>query len=123
MSQKSGFTLIELMIVIAIIAVLSAIAMISYGNFLKSARDTRRQSDLKLIQSGLERYHADQKYYPATLSLTGYLNTIPTDPGTNIPYSYSAYTPNVSECTQCTRYHLYATLENPPQLLEVTSPD
>lgn len=64
MPKRSGFTLIELLITISIIAILSAIGLVSYTTFVKNARDAKRQSDVKFIQSALEQYHADQKYYP-----------------------------------------------------------
>jgi len=61
---RRGFTLIELLIVISIIALLSLIGLVAYSEFLKTARNNKRLSDLKLIQSALEDYHADQLYYP-----------------------------------------------------------
>lgn len=62
--KKSGFTLIELLIAITIIAVLAAIGFVAYTGVLKSGRDSKRQSDLRSIQSALEQYHSDQGYYP-----------------------------------------------------------
>lgn len=139
MLKKNGFTLIELLVVVSIIAVLSAIGLVSYNNFLKNARDARRQSDLRLIQSALERYKSDKKYYPVTLDLAGYLNTLPADPGRSSSYLYAAYKPDKTACdvsdpTKCLRYCLYARPENTTQMsdycpnqsgynLEVPSPD
>lgn len=108
MSTERGFTLVELLVVITIIAVLSAIAMVSYSNVLKTSRDSKRLSDLKLIQSALEEYHADQIYYPdeglnlandtsitncsgnvSTCTVTRtYLNQIPKDPLSNQSYCF-----------------------------------
>lgn len=111
-AQKNGFTLIELLIVISIIAVLSAIGLVAYGNFLKNSRDSRRQSDLKLIQSALEEYYADQTFYPgsmsfsSTFSLTNatgnpaspapspvkaYLNSTPIGPTGSAEYRYQGF--------------------------------
>lgn len=53
---KSGFTLIEMLVVISLIGVLAAIALISFGSVQKSARDTTRKSDLKQYQTALEMY-------------------------------------------------------------------
>lgn len=129
MFKKSGFTLIELLIVIAIIAVLSVIGLVAYGNFMKNSRDAKRQSDLKIIQSALEDYHADQLYYPASLgsSLTStgasgtktYLNTVPTDP--KPPPNYS-YVPSPAGCSgsTCSGYCLSAKLEGTPPTPECT---
>src|SRR3989344_8811649 len=100
--NHSGFTLIELLIVLTIISVLSAIGLIAYNNFLKSSRDSKRQSDLKLIQSALEDYHSDQLYYPEILTTDSvlqfinengtktYLNKVPKDPLSSAGYLYVA---------------------------------
>ncbi len=133
MSKKSGFTLIELLITISIIGILSTIGIVSYLTFSKNARDAKRQSDLKFIQSALEQYHADQIYYPKTIpfgspltNLTGrptpspipslktYLNSIPSDPLPSPQPQYS-YQPLPATCdngtTKCISYCLYAKLE------------
>lgn len=63
--MKGGFTLVELLIVITILAVLSAIGLTIYKSVLKSARDSNRKTDFGFIQSALEQYFADQFSYPA----------------------------------------------------------
>ncbi len=112
MSKSRGFTLIELLITISIIAVLSAMALVLYSTIMKQGRDSKRQSDLRSIQSALEQYNNDQGFYPrflnSTLSPTNfdssltsstantsppspiktYLNNIPND--SSYPYSYYA---------------------------------
>lgn len=107
MSAK-GFTLIELLIAITIIGVLAAIGFVAYSSVLKSGRDSKRQSDLRSIQSALEQYHNDQGNYPTSLaSLTtpkAYLNQIPEDP-LRSAYGYQ----QVSSA-----YCVYANLENTP---------
>lgn len=109
MTKSKGFTLIELLITITIIAVLSAIALVSYSAFMKNSRDAKRQSDLKFIQSALEQYHADNFKYPGELNeLTLgkiYINQIPTDPNGD-KYSYTK--------PGCKAYCLGAKMENPP---------
>ena len=112
MPRKSGFTLIELLIVISIIAILAVIGLVAYSTFLKNARDARRQSDLKFIQSALEEYHSDQHAYPTALTdlspASGkiYITTIPKEPVPGRPeYNYA--------CTaNCVSYCLSASLEN-----------
>ncbi|MDO8573517.1 MAG: type II secretion system protein [Candidatus Daviesbacteria bacterium] len=64
--EAKGFTLIELLITISIIAVLSAIGLVAYSTVLKQGRDSKRQSDLRSIQSALEQYYSDQSFYPFT---------------------------------------------------------
>ena len=119
-NKQKGFTLIELLVVISIIAILSVIGLVAYNTFLKNARDSKRQSDLKFIQSSLEEYHADQHYYlPGTTlgsSITNstktYLTTVPKDPKDGSAYSYAAQ-PGGCATVTCTSYCLSASLENP----------
>lgn len=113
---KRGFTLIELLVTISIIAILAVIGLSAYGVFRKSARDGRRESDLKFIQSALEQYHGDQKYYPSQLNSPlkfgnkTYLNQVPVDPipDTAKPYIYQ---PSGCSGTSCSGYCIYAKLE------------
>lgn len=92
----AGFSLIELMVVISIIAVLSVVGIVVYTNVLKNSRDSKRLADLKFIQSALEDYHADQLFYPLNLNILTnyngkvYLNQIPTDPLPSQSYLYSS---------------------------------
>lgn len=67
MPNSKGFTLIELLVTISIIAILSAIGLVIYSNVIKQGRDSKRQSDLRSIQSALEQYYSDQGFYPSLL--------------------------------------------------------
>lgn len=132
-----GFTLVELLVVITIIAILSAIGLVSYQVVLKNGRDATRQANLKTIQSALEQYFADQLFYPlyslgncpgrgdlrfnCALTNSGggrvYLNLVSTDPlSSNPPYCYLSLPPacDNSAVNKCTSYELYAKLENAP---------
>ncbi len=60
----SGFTLIELMVVIAIIGLLLGLSLIGLQGSRESARDAKRKSDIELVRSGLELYKTDCKKYP-----------------------------------------------------------
>lgn len=60
-----GFTLIELMVTIGIIAILSAVLFASYNSAREQARDKLRMSDLKEMQVALELYKAQHGRYPA----------------------------------------------------------
>src|SRR5688500_17088558 len=59
-----GFTLMEILIAISIIAILSTIGFSVYTQGQKLARDTRRKADLRNIQNALNLYHQDNKRYP-----------------------------------------------------------
>ena len=65
MKQRKGFTLIELMIVIAIIIILAAIAIPNYLNMTKRARMSRVAGDFNTIATALEAYRVDWGQYPA----------------------------------------------------------
>ena len=62
--KRKGFTLIELMVVVAIMGLLAALAVISLNNARQRARDARRISDIKQIQTALELYYLDNNEYP-----------------------------------------------------------
>lgn len=122
-----GFTLIELLVVISIIAVLSAISISTFATLQKNSRDAKRKSDLKVIQTSLEQYKADGRYYPATswlvIGTTGpiagygktYLARIPTDPGsTQYLYQGLPSTCDNTGSNLCLSYCIYAQLDNTP---------
>lgn len=62
--SKKGFTLIELLVAISIMAILSAIAVVSYSGITAKARDSQRIKDLEAIKQGLELYRSDIRNYP-----------------------------------------------------------
>jgi len=59
-----GFTLVELLVVIAIIGLLAGLAIVALGTARAKARDGRRISDIRQIQTALEMYFADFGGYP-----------------------------------------------------------
>ncbi|MBI5022654.1 MAG: type II secretion system protein [Candidatus Magasanikbacteria bacterium] len=67
--MKKGFTLIELLVVIAIIALLSTLAVVALGSAREKARDAKRLSDVKQMQTALELYYTDKSDYPDGTSL------------------------------------------------------
>ncbi len=82
LDKRQGFTLIELMIVVAIIAVLAAIGAAVYSNTQSRARDATRQSDIDALGDAMEnaRIAANSAVYPA-LAATGFAaGVIPSDP-------------------------------------------
>lgn len=121
---NSGFTLIELMVVVMIIAVLSGLVLniVNPSGLRAKARDSSRTADLKRIQAALEAYFADNRGYPTSSSFIttrsanvaplaqhfsllrtgGYINPVPVDP----VYTGSTYT-SVNPCAAATTPHDY----------------
>ena len=105
--NHKGFTLIELIVVMSIIALLSGISLFALQAARVSGRDARRQSDLEMVRSALEMYRADCGQYPTngemvfngTTQLAGngtscpgtniYLQVIPADATAGRDYAYS----------------------------------
>ena len=61
-----AFTLIELLVVIAIIGILASVVVVNVGSARAKARDAKRISDMKAIQTALEMYYDDNQEYPTT---------------------------------------------------------
>lgn len=121
--NKKGFTLIELLVVIAIIGLLSTLAVVALGSARQKARDSKRLSDLKQVQTALELYYTDNNAYPTATAVTlgsgsyaclgtggwgvsgcssAYMGLVPADPQTSKSYSYTGTT---------STYTITATLE------------
>jgi len=99
---KPGFTLLELLIVIAIIGILTAMGTVSYSTAQKRARDSKRQSDLKAIQNAFEQYYSKNNgSYPSSCSVSAeYLpGGMPTDPKTGASYSGGCSASGYCFCT------------------------
>ena len=68
-SSRAGFSLIELMVVIAIISILANFAILQTGKILSKARDARRLTDIYNIQIALKQYLVDNGTYPLDWTL------------------------------------------------------
>ncbi len=106
-NRQSGFTLIEIMVVVVILAVLGALVVPNILDKVDQARVTRAQADIRAIGTALDLYRLDNFKYPTTeqglqalvkqpndptitnYPAHGYLQTIPKDPW-NQPYLYAS---------------------------------
>jgi len=83
--SESGFTLLELLVVMTIIGILAAVAIPALRDSPQRAREAALKEDLFTLRSTIDQYHGDKGYYPpdlATLVSDGYMRQIPVDPMT-----------------------------------------
>lgn len=126
---NKGFTLIEILVVVAIIGTLTGLVASSFVNYQAKARDARRKSDLTQIQRALELFYNDHGHYPTDSAgriagcgassnsacawgsefrdqnSTLYMDTIPDEKKTGYNYVYNAD-------GNMLRYQIFARLEN-----------
>ena len=125
LSTKRGFTLIEMLVVVAIISILAGVVLTGVTGFQANARDTKRIADLKQMQSYLELYYNKEGQYPSSsvyttwTSLKTQMDTelsvnIPVDPIDNDDYKYFYGTDD----SDFTKYILGAGLERENQALD-----
>jgi len=92
-STKSGFTLIEILIVVSIVGLLASVVLVGLGGFRSRGRDARRVTDIRSLQNGFELYYTKYGTYPPNVDalLTGGIgvNKIPKDPTSQANYLYS----------------------------------
>ncbi len=127
-SSQKAFTLLELLVVMAIMALLVGLGLRTFGSVQQKSRDNKRKQDLQNLSKALELYYNDYQRYPDgsgqimgcganateecdwggvwqnTSDQTLYMSKIPQDPGGG-QYYYSAQ-------SQGTAYRLFAYLEN-----------
>jgi len=117
MGRKNfGFTLIEVLIVIAVVGILAAMALFAARLQIAKGRDARRKADLAKIQKALEDYMNDEGCYPDSLNLRvcgqdfkPYLSSLPCDPINNNLFNYFYSYNNQEPCKSW--YKIYARLE------------
>ena len=93
--KDAGFTLVELMIVMAIVGVLAVVAIPSYVGSVKQAREAVLKEDLHVMRTAIDSYTADKQKAPQALEdlvNEGYLKTIPVDPMTRVADSWQTTT-------------------------------
>ncbi len=123
--NRLGFTMIELLVVVTIIAVLSAVGLVIFTNSARSSRDAKRKADLEAVRQALVLYRSDNSCYPNTLDMSngspltddGYISSpFPKDPQS--PDKDYIYTPGTTTVTckdgssGVSSFDLSATMEN-----------
>ncbi|MDP7478250.1 MAG: prepilin-type N-terminal cleavage/methylation domain-containing protein [Vicinamibacterales bacterium] len=85
-TMDSGWTLVEMMVVISLVVIMAGIAVISYGTATTRSREAVLMEDLFRMRDAIDQYYADRNEYPASLDMLvseGYIRAIPDDPFTN----------------------------------------
>ena len=83
---KVGFTLVEMLVVLAILALLLTLAAPKYFNSIERAKEAALKQDLNILRDSIDKYYADNGRYPATLDDLvdkKYIRSLPIDPITN----------------------------------------
>ncbi len=118
MKNQKGFTLIEILIVVAIIAILASVVLVGLGPTQSLGRDARRVSDIHEVQNGLELYYNSKGFYPVAAS-TAWSNLVTALQGANVGVSSVPNDPNSTKTYNYGSggsgmyYVLQAGLENP----------
>ncbi len=106
-NKQQGFTLFELLVSISIIAVMTAIAVVSFGGMNKKSRDARRTADLEKIRTALELAKQIGTTYPSSINYlvtNKFLDKEPVDPKSKAAYTYRRDDPY--------NYYICATMED-----------
>lgn len=96
MKKKLGFTLVELMVVLTVIALLLSVVVPDYVGRLKRAEEAVLQENLAVMRDALDKHYADAGKYPANLEelvAKRYLRSIPKDPFTQSAATWVAVPP------------------------------
>lgn len=94
--KKNGFTMIELMVALAILATILAVGVPRYFSNLDAANESVLREDLYVMRDAIDKFYADNGVYPQTLNdlvKKKYLRAIPIDPYTRSSNSWSVQAP------------------------------
>ncbi|MDB5182552.1 MAG: fimbrial protein pilin [Candidatus Saccharibacteria bacterium] len=134
-NKQSGFTIVELLIVIVVIGILAGLVITTFSGIQQKARDTERETDIKALHGQIEAFWAQKGYYPSLTDMNtasfvstnlkgldagafkdpkGSVSTLATTAAASV-YSYAVTNTAGTTCeaddTTCSKYVLTATLE------------
>ena len=138
-NKQSGFTIVELLIVIVVIGILAGLVITTFSGIQQKARDTERETDIKAIHGQVEAFWAQKGYYPSLTDINTASNAFvlanlkgldlgalkdPKDARATVTlvaapeasvYSYAVLNTGGTSCeaddTTCAKYTLTSTLE------------
>lgn len=116
LKHTSGFTIVELTIVIIVIGILAAITVVSYNAITQQSRTQALGSDLQSTAAQLKKYKADQGSFPASLSSVTSANST-----TKTVYTYYYRANSDSYCLEATAYNTTMRLINTKDTAETGS--
>ena len=102
-SHARGFTLMELMVVMAIIASLMTLALPRYFHSVDRSREAVLRQDLHIMRDAIDKFLADRGRYPLTLEELAekrYLRKVPADPVTESPSTWVVVAPPEGEARE-----------------------
>ena len=123
--RRRGFTLVELLVVIVVLAVLAAIVLPKFMDSSTRSRESALKSDLKLLRNAVATFQTDTGTYPATMAVLAatsapasgldkagvaanitaadwhgpYVQSVPNDPVSGNAFTYETASPNVGKVT------------------------
>jgi general secretion pathway protein G len=128
---RSGFSLIELLVVATIMIVLTTVALVSYRSASQNSRNAKRQTDIQTVRQALVLYRSDEGCYPSDstylamiATIDDYISETPYDPSGSVGTPLYTYTPSGS-CgggTGALGFTLSASLEPSSTPYSVTNP-
>lgn len=97
---RGGFTLIELIVVLAILALLLSIAVPRYFAHVERAKEATLKQDLNIMRDAIDKFHGDRGRYPESLEelvTLRYIRNVPVDPLTESTTSWKIIAPTDTE--------------------------
>lgn len=98
--RSSGFTLIELIVVLAIVGLLASIVAPRYVRSVDNAREASLRTSLNVMRDAIDKYAADRGRYPESIDdlvAKGYLRKVPEDPVTGRSDSWQMLPPRADD--------------------------